>query len=120
MTRGRIRRKLAEAALAAVPVAPEEAALPCALCGRPLGRKVEWHHAVPRSEGGRETVPVHPICHRALHAAATNADLARLAADAGGTLDAVRALPPVARFVAWVSDKPPDFHAPTRRVRERG
>lgn len=84
------------------------------MCGRPLGRKVEWHHAVPKSESGRETVPVHPICHRAIHAAVTNAELART----GGDLDAVRAIPAIARFVAWVADKPPDFHAPTRRGRE--
>lgn len=117
MTRGRVRRRLAEAALAQVPIVPDDAPVACALCGRPLGRKVEWHHVVPKSEGGRATLPVHPICHRAIHAAAGNADLARLAAD--GTLDAVRALPSVARFVAWVADKPPDFHAPTRRGRDR-
>jgi hypothetical protein len=40
----------------------------CWLCRRPLGRWVERHHPVPRSRGGRETVPLHPICHRAIHA----------------------------------------------------
>ena len=84
----------------------------CALCDRPLGRRVEWHHVVPRSAGGRETVPLHPICHRAIHAAASNAELARLA-----DLDAVRALPAIARFVRWVANKSPDFHAPTYRSR---
>ena len=39
--------------------------------------RVEWHHAVPKSRGGRETVPVHPICHRAIHAALTNKELER-------------------------------------------
>lgn len=86
--------------------------LVCALCARPLGAKVEWHHVVPKSEGGRETAPVHPICHRTLHASATNAELARL-----GSLDEARALPEIARFLAWVADKPADFHAPTRRRR---
>ena len=120
MTRGRVRRRLAEAALAQVPPDAGDAALVCSLCDRPIGSKVEWHHAVPKSEGGRETVPVHPICHRTIHAAAGNADLARLVAGAGGGLEAVRALEPVARFIRWVADKPPDFHAPTRRRRERG
>lgn len=117
MTRGRVRRRLAEAALARLPAPADAASAPCALCGRPLGRSVEWHHAVPKSEGGRETVPVHPICHRTIHAAASNADLARLATGSGGDLAAVRALAPVARFLAWIADKPPDFTAPTRRVR---
>ena len=107
---GRVRRKLGllEAAARAEVAAPTS----CALCDRPLGRRTEWHHVVPKSQGGTRTVPLHPICHRTIHTAADNATLARL-----GTLDAVRALPAVARFVAWVADKPADFHAPTRRAR---
>ncbi|MBN2971419.1 HNH endonuclease [Roseomonas aeriglobus] len=84
------------------------------MCGRPLGRRVEWHHVVPKSEGGRETVPVHPICHRIIHASASNADLARLYP----TLDALRAREDIARFLRWIADKAPDFHAPTRRRAE--
>jgi 5-methylcytosine-specific restriction endonuclease McrA len=83
----------------------------CALCARPLGRKVEWHHIVPKSLGGRETVALHPICHRAIHAAVTNKELARTYP----TLDALHAHPDVARFLKWIAGKPPDFHAPTRR-----
>jgi len=83
----------------------------CALCGRPLGARTEWHHVVPRSRGGRETVPLHPICHRTIHASASNAELARL----GPSLDALREREDIRRFVAWIGDKPPDFHAPTRR-----
>lgn len=84
--------------------------LVCALCGRPLGTRTEWHHVIPKSEGGRQTVPLHPICHRAIHAALPNVELAR-----AGTLDAIRAEPAIARFLAWVAHKPPNFHAPTRR-----
>lgn len=110
---GRIRRKAglaeAEARAQAAAIAPPV----CALCGRPLGARVEWHHVVPRSEGGTATVPLHPICHRAIHAAADNPTLAR-----AGTLDAIRDLPPLSRFLRWIADKPPDFHAPTRRSRD--
>jgi hypothetical protein len=85
----------------------------CALCGRPIGAKVEWHHVVPKSQGGTETAPVHPICHRAIHAAVSNKDLARLYP----TLSALREQEEVARFLRWIAPKPPDFHAPTRRRR---
>ena len=81
----------------------------CALCLRPLGFKVEWHHVVPKSRGGRVTVPLHPICHRAIHHAADNKSLAKLA-----TIEGVRALPELAGFLRWIAGKPPDFHAPTR------
>ena len=83
----------------------------CFLCGRPLGRRVQWHHPVPKSRGGRETVPVHPICHQIIHSTLTNKELERGYANA----EALRAHAQIARFVEWVGDKDPDFHAPTRR-----
>ena len=83
----------------------------CWLCSRLIGARVEWHHPVPRSRGGREKVPVHPICHRALHARFTNAELMRI----GMRVERLRANPDVARFLQWIEGKPPDFHAPTRR-----
>ena len=85
--------------------------VPCFLCGRPLGSRVQRHHPVPKSRGGRETVPVHPICHRAIHATLTNKELERGYA----TAEALRAHPEIAKFVEWLSGKEPDFHAPTRR-----
>jgi len=85
----------------------------CALCHRQLGRRVEWHHVVPKSEGGREIVAVHPVCHRTIHAAVTNKELARLYP----TLDALRGNVAIARFLAWIAEKPPDFHAPTHTGR---
>ena len=83
----------------------------CWLCERPLGRRVEWHHPVPKSRGGRETVPVHPICHRTLHVTFTNHQLARM----GAAVEDLRGDPAIARFLGWVANKPADFHAPTRR-----
>lgn len=106
---GRVRRKAALAALDRQPATPVEQV--CALCGRPLGARVEWHHVVPKSEGGRDTVPVHPICHRIIHATVSNAGLARLYP----TLEQLREHEDIHRFLAWIADKPPDFHAPTRR-----
>ncbi len=86
---------------------------PCWLCGRPLGRRVQQHHPIPKAKKGRETVAVHPICHRAIHANFSNAELARH----GGGREALLANEAVARFVAWVGDKPPDFHVPTKAKR---
>ena len=109
---GRVKRK---AGLAAAEALVAKAAEPerCALCERPLGVRVEWHHLVPKSEGGRVTAPVHPICHRTIHALVGNAELARTYADPA----ALRARDDVGRFLRWVADKPPDFNAPTRRAR---
>ena len=106
--RGRVRRK---AALAAAEQPKAVTAETCGLCRRPLGMRIEWHHVVPKSQGGRDTVALHPICHRTIHATVSNAELAQLYP----TLDLLRARDEIRRFVAWVADKPPDFHAPTRR-----
>lgn len=57
--------------------------------------------------------PVHPICHRAIHASFTNAELARLPPEPA----ALSANPAIARFLEWIAGKPPDFHAPTRGAR---
>lgn len=84
----------------------------CALCRRPLGSRTEWHHQVPKSQGGMETVPVHPICHRTIHAHVSNQQLASTFAD----LDALRAREDIGRFLRWIARKPVDFHAPTRRA----
>lgn len=85
----------------------------CWLCERPLGATVERHHPVPRSRGGRATAPVHPICHRTLHARFTNKELERI----GGDLATLRADEAIGRFVGWVADKNPELHAPVRRQR---
>jgi len=81
----------------------------CWFCARPLGRRVEWHHPVPKSRGGRTVVPLHPICHRTIHANFTNAELARLGEGAG----VLGERPAVAGFLKWIAGKPPDFHART-------
>jgi len=89
----------------------ETGQMTCWLCGRPFETLIQWHHPVPKSKKGRETVPVHPICHKTIHANFTNAELARI----GDDPDTIRANPAIAKFVKWVSSKIPDFHAPTRR-----
>ncbi len=81
----------------------------CPLCERPIPADVpqSLHHLVPKSRGGKggETVLLHHICHKEIHAALTEAELAREYA----TMAALRAHPRIARFVAWVAKRPPGF-----------
>lgn len=87
----------------------------CALCGRPLGLRVEKHHLTPRRYGGRETVALHPICHRKIHSVLSERALA-------ARFDSIAALarhPEIARFVTWLAGKPPNFHKPTFANRRR-
>ncbi len=72
--------------------------------------RVEHHHPVPKSRGGRATVAVHPICHRTLHKTFDNKQLEAF----GQNAEALRGRPELAPFLIWIANKPPDFHAPTR------
>ena len=89
----------------------------CALCGRhiPESARASRHHLTPRLKGGARlgTVLLHQICHNAIHAHFNEAELARRLSD----IPSLRAEPEIARFLDWVRNKPPDFHAATRRSR---
>jgi hypothetical protein len=96
-----------------LPTEEEEAApaVPCWLCGRPMGQTTVWHHPVPKSRGGRDVVPMHPICQQTLIANFTNSELQRHGMD----VDALLANPAVRKFVDWVAGKDPDFNATTAK-----
>jgi hypothetical protein len=81
----------------------------CPLCRRPIPPDVpqSLHHLIPRSKGGKggPTVLLHHICHKEIHAALSEAELAKGFA----TIEALRAHPRIGRFVEWVARRPPGF-----------
>ena len=91
----------------------------CPLCERaiPAHARASRHHLTPKLKGGTHqgTVRLHQICHSAIHARYSEAEIARRLADLGSLRDD----PELARFVAWVRTKPDDFHARTRMTRDR-
>lgn len=91
----------------------------CALCGRPIppGVPQSVHHLVPKLKGGKDgpTVLLHHICHKEIHATLSEAELAR----AYCTPEALRAHPRLARFIAWVRKRPPEFNGRTDGGRRR-
>ncbi len=106
---GRIRRKLIEANQQA---APAREPLSCRLCGRIIeSRQLDLHHLVPKSRGGRDTVPLHRICHRQIHALLTEKELER----DYPSIEALLSHPGIARFVDWIRDKPPGFSERTAK-----
>jgi len=86
---------------------------PCWLCGRPLGKVVDRFHPIPKSRGGRDTVPVHPICRETIDANFSASELVRHA-ESGTPLTSNET---VARFVKWLANKPADFHSATKAGR---
>lgn len=96
--------------------APEAPPPPdCWLCERPCGETVVWHHPVPKSRGGRDTVPMHPICQNMLITTFTNSELQRYELDPS----LLRIEPRVEKFINWVAGKDPDFNAPLGKKKGR-
>jgi len=91
----------------------------CPLCERPIPSRARssLHHLTPKLKGGthRGTVRLHQICHSAIHARYSEAEIAKRLAD----VEALRTDPEIARFLIWVRGKPDDFHAATRMTRDR-
>lgn len=99
------------------------AAVPiCPLCDRPIPADAAQsrHHLVPRLRGGKcgATVLLHAICHKEIHAALSETELAR----AHSTIEALRMHPRIAAFVRWIANRPPGFssRAPGPRRQQRG
>jgi hypothetical protein len=99
---------------------PDAASPPlCPLCQRPIPPDVPQSHAPPhpKLKGGKggPTVLMHHICHKEVHAALTEAELAR----DWNTPEALRRHPRLARFADWVAKRPPGFlsEVPGRRGR---
>jgi len=60
-------------------------------------------------------VRLHQLCHAAIHARFSEAEIARRLASP----EALQADEQLARFIAWVRKRPDDFHAPTRRSKDK-
>ena len=91
----------------------------CPLCGRPIppNAKASKHHLTPKLKGGAKlgTVLLHQICHSAIHARFSDAEIARDFAE----IERLREAPEMADFLRWVATKPADFHVRTASTRDR-
>ena len=111
--RGRIKRKQAMLTGAHPRPANDQAPV-CPLCERPVpSAQADAHHLVPKSRGGAQTVVLHRICHRQVHALLNETELERRYS----TIESLKSHPELARFLAWVKGKPDDFFERVRKSR---
>ncbi|MFC7047729.1 HNH endonuclease [Emcibacter nanhaiensis] len=91
----------------------EDSADICLLCHRPLGRRVEKHHLVPKSLGGREVVLLHAICHRKIHSLYSERELKHNF----HSIEKLRDEAEIRSFCQWLRGKPADFYKRTEQNR---
>jgi hypothetical protein len=89
----------------------------CELCNREIlfGDESE-HHLIPKSRGGphRQTIVLHTICHKQLHALFGDRELEILY----NTIENLKAHRDVKRFIKWIHRKPLGFNVKTRVSRK--
>jgi len=73
------------------------------------------HHLVPATEGGKEAIGLHRICHDFIHATFHENELR----DTYNTIEALLREERVQKFVKWVRKKPVDFYTPTKMSNTR-
>jgi hypothetical protein len=108
---GRIKRKNILAMLELSPLQHDVPTV-CPLCDRIIPTtQIDAHHLIPKSHRGTETVLLHRICHRQIHALFTETELARQF----NTVDKLKSHEEILRFIHWVKQKPDDFFERSRK-----
>jgi hypothetical protein len=73
------------------------------------------HHLVPKMFKGRETVDLHPICHRKIHSLWSERELK----NRFHSIERILEAPEIRTFVAWVRGKPAEFYERTEDARRK-
>jgi hypothetical protein len=76
---------------------------------------VEEHHLIPKTFKGTETISIHKICHRAIHASLTERELEK----EYYTVEKLLTHFDIQQFVKWVRLKPPEYYDCAKETKER-
>ena len=88
----------------------------CGLCNRPLGDiSVDQHHLIPKAHKGKDTVLIHKICHRKIHATFTEKELEKYY----HTFERLLEHDDIQKFVRWVAKKPPEYYDGSKEANRR-
>lgn len=70
---------------------------------------------MPKTFKGRETVTLHKICHRKIHATFTERELANYY----HTFERLRENEHIRAFIKWVAKRPPEFYDGSKETVDR-
>lgn len=114
---GRVKKKQIAFQIYSSHLSAPENEIVCKLCMRPIPKsQQDAHHLIPKSRGGVETVILHRLCHRQIHALLTENQLARQYS----TIEALKGHSEIAKFIEWIRNKPTHIRASIKCSREKG
>ena len=88
----------------------------CCICQRPLGDvRVQHHHLVPKTFKGKDTIPIHQICHQKIHATFSERELLNYY----NTADRILEHEEIQKFVKWVQKKDPAYYDKNNDTKDR-
>jgi hypothetical protein len=88
----------------------------CGLCNRELGEvRIEEHHLVPKTFKGKDTVPLHKMCHQKIHSTFAERELLHYY----HTFERLLEHEEIQKFVAWISKKPPEYYDKNNDTKDR-
>ena len=87
----------------------------CKICNRPLGANIDELHLIPKTFKGKDTITLHKICHRFLHATISEREMVNYY----HTIDRILERDEIQKFIKWVSKKPIDYYSGTDESKER-
>jgi len=79
----------------------------CPVCDRDLieGNSINNHHLIPKLKGGKDSFPIHKICHSKIHSIWSENELR----DTYNNWDSIKSDERIQKFIKWVSKKDPEF-----------
>jgi len=79
----------------------------CPICARDLGEiRIEEHHLIPKTFGGKEKVRIHKMCHQKLHATFSEREMEKHY----HTVERLIEHEEMQKFIKWVRKQPLDFY----------
>jgi hypothetical protein len=68
--------------------------------------RIESHHLIPKTFGGKETIDIHKMCHQKIHATFSERELQHHY----HTVERLCEHEEISKFVKWIHKKPIDYY----------
>lgn len=87
----------------------------CPICNRELDDYIEDHHLIPKTFGGKVTIPLHQVCHSKIHHTFSERELEKVY----NTIESLQDHVEIKKFVKWIKNKPCNFVVKNKDTVER-